>query len=62
MTTKAYYYMDEGTRKRVYRYLDLAPTVEMGGIASTGNRSAFTVHPDVCERLALRLGGPAVGI
>ena len=32
MTTKAYYYMDEGTRKRVYRYLDLAPTVEMGAL------------------------------
>ena len=24
--------MDEGTRKRVYRYLDLAPTVEMGAL------------------------------
>lgn len=32
MTTKAYYYMDEGIRKRVYRYLDLAPTVEMGAL------------------------------
>lgn len=30
MTTKTYYYMDEGERKRVYRYLDLSPTVEMG--------------------------------
>lgn len=32
MTTKPYYYMDEGERKRVYRYLDLSPTVEMGAL------------------------------
>lgn len=32
MTTKEYYYMDEGTRRRVYRFLDLYPTVEMGAI------------------------------
>ena len=32
MTTKPYYYMDEGERKRVYRYLDLTPTVEMGAL------------------------------
>lgn len=32
MTTKVYYYMDEGERKRVYRYLDLTPTVEMGAL------------------------------
>ena len=29
MTTKEYYYMDEGVRTRVYRYLDLNPTVEI---------------------------------
>lgn len=30
MRTSEYYYMDEGERDRVYRFLDLRPTVEMG--------------------------------
>lgn len=32
MRTKVFYYMDEGERQRVYRYLELYPTVEMGAV------------------------------
>ena len=32
MTTSVFYYMDEGKRQRVYRYIDLNPTVEMGAV------------------------------
>ena len=32
MTTSVFYYMDEGKRQRIYRYIDLNPTVEMGAV------------------------------